>query len=365
MGGLNYIAGLENRYLYQGKEITGDFNLWWHDFHARRFDSQLGRWHVPDPASQFASPYLGMGNNPLIMTDPDGMRIRDWRIWYILFGGQWPGNKNHCFKNYEGWFGRNSYAGGYIGPGSGIGTGGGDILESEIDLGPGGTIRRVGGSPNIGYAEHTDTYFSPLLARHGPSRPDMVDIFMGSNYIKSRNVYPQATTLIYPNPVNLSLQDASYQLLNWANFIFENNIRDIPIGKIVDMNSVRQSGKPFGFMYRGDFIFENEMIYWSTPGPSDIHREENLVAGIAPIKIGENIWAIVFEGYPSCGNCFPNNIFEISFGIRYKLWEKAFNLIWKYEKPWWYAGGYYKNLYLIISNNNNLLLPSPGALHQR
>jgi len=73
MGGLNFAAGLENRYLYQGKETTGDFNLWWSDFHARRFDSQLGRWHVPDPAGQFASPYVGMGNNPVNSIDPTGM----------------------------------------------------------------------------------------------------------------------------------------------------------------------------------------------------------------------------------------------------------------------------------------------------
>jgi RHS repeat-associated protein len=73
MAGLDYSAGLENRYLYQGKELTGDFNLWWSDFHARRFDSQLGRWHVPDPAGQFASAYMGMGNNPVSLTDLDGM----------------------------------------------------------------------------------------------------------------------------------------------------------------------------------------------------------------------------------------------------------------------------------------------------
>jgi len=72
MGGLNFAAGLENRYLYQGKETTGDFSLWWSDFHARRFDSQLGRWHVPDLAGQFASPYVGMGNNPMVAVDPDG-----------------------------------------------------------------------------------------------------------------------------------------------------------------------------------------------------------------------------------------------------------------------------------------------------
>jgi hypothetical protein len=30
------------------------------------------RWLSPDPAGQFASPYLGMGNNPHMSTDPDG-----------------------------------------------------------------------------------------------------------------------------------------------------------------------------------------------------------------------------------------------------------------------------------------------------
>jgi len=91
MGGLNYVAGLENRYLYQGKELTGDFNLWWQDFHARRFDSQLGRWHVTDPAGQFASPYVGMGNNPMLMVDPYGMRSGDFwkRVGKFIKTGIW------------------------------------------------------------------------------------------------------------------------------------------------------------------------------------------------------------------------------------------------------------------------------------
>jgi hypothetical protein len=42
------------------------------DFDARAYDPQLGRWHAPDPASQFASPYLAMGNRPVEGVDPDG-----------------------------------------------------------------------------------------------------------------------------------------------------------------------------------------------------------------------------------------------------------------------------------------------------
>ena len=33
---------------------------------------RLDRWHMPDPANQYASPYVGMGNNPATRVDPDG-----------------------------------------------------------------------------------------------------------------------------------------------------------------------------------------------------------------------------------------------------------------------------------------------------
>ena len=56
--------------LFQGKtyeELTK-----WSDFHARQYDAALGRWFGVDPQNQFASPYLAMGNNPVMFTDPDG-----------------------------------------------------------------------------------------------------------------------------------------------------------------------------------------------------------------------------------------------------------------------------------------------------
>lgn len=42
------------------------------DFGSRFYDTQLGRWFTPDPAEQFANPYLAMGNNPVVYVDPDG-----------------------------------------------------------------------------------------------------------------------------------------------------------------------------------------------------------------------------------------------------------------------------------------------------
>ncbi|MCD4735516.1 MAG: hypothetical protein K8R53_05700 [Bacteroidales bacterium] len=74
MGGLDYNYGnTDNKYLHQGKELQEDFGLMWHDFGARMYDAQLGRWHCPDPMEQYYSPYLAMGNTPVNGTDPSGM----------------------------------------------------------------------------------------------------------------------------------------------------------------------------------------------------------------------------------------------------------------------------------------------------
>ncbi len=61
-----------NAFTYQAKEWQSDLDLGLYDFHARQFDPILGRFISVDPAGQFASGYLGMGNNPVIGIDPDG-----------------------------------------------------------------------------------------------------------------------------------------------------------------------------------------------------------------------------------------------------------------------------------------------------
>ncbi|GGG59930.1 DUF6443 domain-containing protein [Hymenobacter glacieicola] len=57
---------------YTGKERIADSGLELVDYGARYYDPQLGRWHSPDPATQYASPYVAMGNNPVVSVDPDG-----------------------------------------------------------------------------------------------------------------------------------------------------------------------------------------------------------------------------------------------------------------------------------------------------
>jgi hypothetical protein len=66
-----------NNYHFQGKEFQSQefkngFSLEQYDFHARFYDQQLGVWHNQDPAHQFASPYLAMGDSWPNGTDMDG-----------------------------------------------------------------------------------------------------------------------------------------------------------------------------------------------------------------------------------------------------------------------------------------------------
>ncbi|WP_028891552.1 RHS repeat domain-containing protein [Tenacibaculum sp. 47A_GOM-205m] len=58
------------RYAFQGQEK--DIETGKEAFQLRLWDARIGRWLTTDPAGQYASPYLGMGNNPMNGIDPDG-----------------------------------------------------------------------------------------------------------------------------------------------------------------------------------------------------------------------------------------------------------------------------------------------------
>lgn len=58
------------RYAYQGQEKDPETGK--EAFELRLWDARIGRWLTTDPYSQFSSPYLGMGNNPVRFIDPDG-----------------------------------------------------------------------------------------------------------------------------------------------------------------------------------------------------------------------------------------------------------------------------------------------------
>ena len=68
----------ENRYKYNSKELTSDFDLNLHDYGARWYNASIGRWTSMDPlADSYASfsPYNYTLNNPIRFIDPDGRLV--------------------------------------------------------------------------------------------------------------------------------------------------------------------------------------------------------------------------------------------------------------------------------------------------
>ncbi len=60
------------RFGYQGQFAEKDDETGWNHFELRQYDAVVGRWTTTDPAGQYWSPYVGMGNDPVNSSDPDG-----------------------------------------------------------------------------------------------------------------------------------------------------------------------------------------------------------------------------------------------------------------------------------------------------
>jgi RHS repeat-associated protein len=65
----------KNNYQYQGGYSEWDEDLGWNDFALRNYNPQIGRWVQQDPFQEFASPYIGMGSDPVNLVDPSGGNI--------------------------------------------------------------------------------------------------------------------------------------------------------------------------------------------------------------------------------------------------------------------------------------------------
>lgn len=69
------------RYGYQGGFSEKDDETGWNHFEAREYDPVIGRWTSADPERQFHSPYLAMGNNPVMLADPNGKILPVLLVW--------------------------------------------------------------------------------------------------------------------------------------------------------------------------------------------------------------------------------------------------------------------------------------------
>ena len=61
---------------FTGKERDYESGLDY--FGARYYNSEIGRFSSADPLSQYPSPYVYVGNNPLVMIDPTGQSAEDY-----------------------------------------------------------------------------------------------------------------------------------------------------------------------------------------------------------------------------------------------------------------------------------------------
>ncbi len=74
-------SGRDYRYGYQGMYAEEDKETGKNSFELRMYDNIIGRWLSTDPAGQYSSPYVGMGNKWLSGTDADGAWFDDYYLY--------------------------------------------------------------------------------------------------------------------------------------------------------------------------------------------------------------------------------------------------------------------------------------------
>jgi RHS repeat-associated protein len=93
----NTVASL--KYQYRGQELDKETDLY--NYRARFYDTETGRFLGTDRQGQFFSPYVGIGNNPVNFTDPDGEWIAP--LVGALVGGYVAGSISAYNDGDAGW----------------------------------------------------------------------------------------------------------------------------------------------------------------------------------------------------------------------------------------------------------------------
>lgn len=91
------------RQQYQGDFADFEEELEWNDFALRSYDPQLGRWLQQDPYDEFSSPYVGMGNDPVNLTDPSGGNVFG-SLFLGIVGGSLAGTLIDPTGGNGGWW---------------------------------------------------------------------------------------------------------------------------------------------------------------------------------------------------------------------------------------------------------------------
>jgi len=120
-------------YRFTGQELdefSNGFSL--HNFRARLFDSDLGRFYAMDPARQGWSPFVYAGNNPVVFVDRDGRFFFEFILPAIVLGAfQGATHSEYNNQTFLGGLASGAFWGGVSGA-IGYGVGG---LFPETGLG--------------------------------------------------------------------------------------------------------------------------------------------------------------------------------------------------------------------------------------
>lgn len=130
--------------LYQSSYAQYDSLTGYYDFLSRSYDPQLGRFFAMDPAGQFSSPYMAMGNVPMLTVDEDG------EFAFILIGALVGGVMNAATS--DGPFLEAFATGALVGAASAVATAGVISLASG-GAGAAATTASTGASKGISFAQ--------------------------------------------------------------------------------------------------------------------------------------------------------------------------------------------------------------------
>ncbi|MFK7747823.1 MAG: RHS repeat domain-containing protein [Kordia sp.] len=158
------------RYAYQGQEK--DIETGKEAFELRLWDSRIGRWLTTDPAGQYASPYLGMGNDPVNGIDSDGAFRTRFGAWLYRFINDTGGD---LFERDNGGWGIDVSSGSYS---EGVNIITGSKWEEEKLFGNG-----------LGYFTHWNGW-QPVIIEYSSPEPEhqgkiLNHAPLGTKYLKS------------------------------------------------------------------------------------------------------------------------------------------------------------------------------------
>ncbi len=118
-------------YRYTGQELDAESGLL--NYRARLYDPVLGRFLATDPQGQFASPYVYVGNNPVMVVDPNGEFA--FILAAAVIGAYLGGSKANGTLNPFGWDWSSGRTWAYVAGGAALGAAGagaGAALASAV-----------------------------------------------------------------------------------------------------------------------------------------------------------------------------------------------------------------------------------------